>query len=90
MTAAPNAVERPVYRKLPAILKGRSDLAVRLQVGAIVDWVPRTCLCGLTDREIDRRAIGDGLTVRVMVWKADEIGWTAEPPLPILPLGPRA
>jgi hypothetical protein len=51
---------------------------------------PRNPWDDVIDREIDRREIGDGLTVRVMVWKADEIGWTAEPALPTLPLGPRA
>lgn len=85
--SATGGVERPVYRSLPATLKGRTPDAARLQVGAIVAWCPRALLCTLTDRAVDRAELGDAITARVMVWKADELGWTHAPAAPTLPLG---
>ena len=86
--SAPGAIERPVYRSLHATLKSKTADAARLQVGAIVAWILRALLCGLTDRTVEAAQPGDAFAARVMVWKADELGWTrSDPAAPTLPFG---
>lgn len=75
----PDAVERPKYRSVEARLAGRRPLAVWLEVDGDRQWVPRTCLDTITDRAVDAAEIGVTLNARVMVWKADQMGWTGRP-----------
>lgn len=74
-----SGVERPQYRSLEARLAGRKPLAVWLEVDGVRAWAPRTCLDTLTDKAVDAAEIGDAIRARVMVWKADQLGWTGRP-----------
>lgn len=83
------AVTAPRLRTLDAVLVGRTALAVRLQVGAVVAWTPRASLGPESRRAVEVAELGDALIVRVEAWKADQIGWAPPAPQPGLPLGPR-
>lgn len=76
VTGPAHGVERPKYRSVEARLAGRKPLAVWLEVDGVRAWVPRTCLCALTDRAVETAGIGEVIHARVMVWKADRLGWT--------------
>ena len=83
----PDRPEALRFRTLAATLVGRSDLAARLSVGAVVAWTPLATLAPESRRAVERAELGDDLTLRVETWKADRIGWAPAPPQPALPLG---
>lgn len=79
MTRA-DAPERLRFRSFAAVLKGRSQMAARLQVGAVVAWAPLSTLCALTRRAVERAELGDAIDpCRIEEWKADELGLRAAP-----------
>ena len=72
-------VERPAYVAFAATLLRRTEDAVLLRAGAVERWVPRRLLCTLTDRAVDAAETGAELEVRLLDWKARELGWPPRP-----------
>jgi hypothetical protein len=63
------------YVTVTATLLDRRPAAVRLDAGNGGEWVPRSCIHGADECEIDDADIGDEVTLRMFEWVANKKGF---------------
>ena len=65
--------KRDEYVAVLAVLRGYTNKAVRLQVkDAESAWIPRSCIHGGDDRELDRLELDQEISIRIMEWVAQK------------------
>lgn len=83
------------YRPITSTFRRVSPSGLAIMVdrppGRGHDWalIPRSVIHGADDLKVGGFAAGDAITIRIMAWKAEELGWAAErkprPPAPPRP-----
>ena len=67
--------KRDEYVAVLAVLRGYTNKAVRLQVkDAESAWIPRSCVHGGDNRELDRLELDQEISIRIMEWVAQRNG----------------
>ena len=70
-----------VYERLECALRTHSGDAVLVAIGDVAQrevWLPRACLHPEDAAGVDGYASGAKLQLRVLKWKADKLGLTAQ------------
>lgn len=67
---------KETYVKAPAVLKARTDKAIRIEFnsGEDIEWVPRSTLSYSCDTAVGQLDRGDEFELSIAAWMADEIG----------------
>ena len=71
--------KRDEYVVVSAVLRICTDKAVLLQardpnIDTKPVWIPRSCIHGVDERELDRLALDQEISIRIMEWVAQRNG----------------
>ncbi|HLY06120.1 MAG TPA: hypothetical protein VKR31_10260 [Rhizomicrobium sp.] len=62
------------YVTIHARIIGRTNKAVRLQQEGETRWIPRSCIHGVDEQQIDSANVGQELDLRIFEWLAKREG----------------
>lgn len=68
------------YVRVRGWIQAVREKSVLFAVGESVrraGWIPRSCIHGADDLQLDGKMVGDAMTLRIREWKADELGFTS-------------